>query len=130
MFHDSRTAKYLLKLQAVRTNASIISLITVDDIDEALEGIAKGEINSYLIKGYFDEKLLKKTIAVAKNHKESFAKKNKGSRTEFQMFFFDSPCPMWILEPQTLTFLAVNDAVCKLYGYKKEDFLNMRLPEI
>jgi len=52
----------------------------------------------------------------------------------YRMLFERSPLPMWVVDTQTLGFLAVNDAALRLYGYSREEFLtmtalNMRRPE-
>jgi PAS domain S-box-containing protein len=52
----------------------------------------------------------------------------------YRMLFETSPLPMWVLDAETLRFLAVNDAAVRLYGYRREEFLGMtardiRLPE-
>lgn len=41
---------------------------------------------------------------------------------EFANLFRRHPQPMWIHEPGTLRFLDVNDAMCALYGYTREEF--------
>ncbi|MBV9835577.1 MAG: PAS domain S-box protein [Alphaproteobacteria bacterium] len=45
--------------------------------------------------------------------------------TEFANLFRRHPQPMWIHEPATLRFLDVNDAMCALYGYTREEFARM-----
>lgn len=50
---------------------------------------------------------------------------------ELAYTFFDrSPLPMWIYDPRTLGFLAVNDAAVGCYGYSAAEFLSMTLPQI
>jgi len=41
----------------------------------------------------------------------------------FDVLFEHSPIPMWVLDSSRLDFLAVNDAACTLYGYRREEFL-------
>jgi PAS domain S-box-containing protein len=43
----------------------------------------------------------------------------------YRMLFESSPLPMWVLDVETLRFLAVNDAAVRLYGYAREDFVAM-----
>jgi two-component system sensor histidine kinase UhpB len=43
----------------------------------------------------------------------------------YRMLFESSPLPMWVLDAETLRFLAVNDAAVRLYGYTREEFLAM-----
>ena len=48
----------------------------------------------------------------------------------YRDLFDANPQPMWIYEPATLGFLAVNDATVKQYGYSREAFLQMSLRDI
>ncbi len=41
----------------------------------------------------------------------------------YRMLFESSPLPMWVLDDETLRFVAVNDAALRLYGYSREEFL-------
>jgi PAS domain S-box-containing protein len=41
----------------------------------------------------------------------------------FKVLFCQNPLPMWIVEIETLKFLAVNDACIKHYGYSRSEFL-------
>ena len=41
----------------------------------------------------------------------------------FRMLFERSPLPMWVVDTETLRFLAVNDAALRLYEYPREEFL-------
>jgi PAS domain S-box-containing protein len=43
----------------------------------------------------------------------------------YRMLFETSPLPMWVVDDETLGFLAVNDAAVRLYGYSREEFLGM-----
>ena len=40
------------------------------------------------------------------------------------------PQPMWVYDPQTLAFIAVNDAAVQAYGWTREEFLSMTLRDI
>jgi two-component system, NarL family, sensor histidine kinase UhpB len=42
----------------------------------------------------------------------------------YRMLFERSPLPMWVVDMQTLRFLAVNDAALRLYEYSREEFLS------
>jgi two-component system sensor histidine kinase UhpB len=52
----------------------------------------------------------------------------------YRMLFERSPLPMWVVDTQTLGFLAVNDAALRLYEYSRDEFLaktalDIRRPE-
>jgi PAS domain S-box-containing protein len=56
------------------------------------------------------------------------------SEAAFRSLFEQNPIPMWIYDPETLSFLSVNDAAVEDYGWSRDDFLRMtildiRLPE-
>ena len=50
----------------------------------------------------------------------------------FRLLFEGNPVPMWLFDPdpETLKFLAVNDAAVVHYGYARESFLKMTLLDI
>jgi two-component system sensor histidine kinase UhpB len=48
----------------------------------------------------------------------------------YRMLFENSPLPTWVLDAESLHFLAVNDAAVRLYGYTREEFLAMTAREI
>jgi diguanylate cyclase (GGDEF)-like protein/PAS domain S-box-containing protein len=49
----------------------------------------------------------------------------KQREESFRMLFDGNPVPMWVAEPGTLRFLAVNDAAVTHYGYSRDQFLQM-----
>jgi diguanylate cyclase (GGDEF)-like protein/PAS domain S-box-containing protein len=54
----------------------------------------------------------------------------KQREEKFRLLFDSNPVPMWVFDSDTLAFLAVNDAVVARYGYTREQFLRMTLPDI
>ncbi len=52
------------------------------------------------------------------------------SEERYRTLFDLSPLPMWVFDPETLNFLAVNAAAIQHYGYSQEEFLTMSLKEI
>lgn len=48
----------------------------------------------------------------------------------YRQLFDANPHPMWIYDPATLRFLAVNDAAVAHYGYTRDAFLGMTLADI
>jgi PAS domain S-box-containing protein len=49
---------------------------------------------------------------------------------QFRLFFENNPLPMWVYDLETLEFLVVNDAAVNVYGYSRDQFLNMRVSDI
>jgi PAS domain S-box-containing protein len=48
----------------------------------------------------------------------------------YRQLFEANPHPMWIYDPATLRFLAINDAAVGRYGYPRDEFLGMSLNDI
>ncbi len=48
----------------------------------------------------------------------------------FRLLFESNPVSMWLFDPESMQFLAVNDAAVVLYGYDKELFLTMTLLDV
>jgi len=45
----------------------------------------------------------------------------------YQLLFHKNPLPMWVIDLDTLVFLAVNEAAVKQYGYSAEEFASMTI---
>lgn len=52
------------------------------------------------------------------------------SEESYRQMFGNNPQPMWIYDLETLSFLEVNDAAIRHYGYSRSDFLAMTLRDI
>ncbi len=48
----------------------------------------------------------------------------------FRLLFENNPAPMWVLNRNTLRFLAVNEAAVAHYGYSREQFMTMTVPDL
>lgn len=52
------------------------------------------------------------------------------SEERYRTLFESNPHPMWVFDIVTQTFLAVNDAAVRHYGYSREEFLSMSLKDV
>ncbi|WDT69932.1 MAG: PAS domain S-box protein [Candidatus Manganitrophus sp.] len=52
------------------------------------------------------------------------------SEEQYRLLFDRNPHPMWVVDPSTHTFLAVNEAAIRHYGYSREAFLRMTIWDI
>ena len=48
----------------------------------------------------------------------------------FRLLFEANPLPMWVYGCDTLRFLKVNEAAVALYGYSRDEFLELRITDI
>jgi len=49
----------------------------------------------------------------------------RNATESFRLLFENNPVPMWVVERSTLQFIDVNSAALQLYGYTREEFLNL-----
>jgi PAS domain S-box-containing protein len=54
----------------------------------------------------------------------------KRREASFRLLFEANPLPMWVVDVESLTFVAANDAACRRYGYSREAFLAMTADEL
>ena len=52
------------------------------------------------------------------------------SNEEYRILFEGNPHPMWVVDEETLRYLAVNEHAVQHYGYSREEFLNMTVADI
>ncbi len=51
----------------------------------------------------------------------------RAAEANYRLLFESSPLPMWVVDRETLRYLAVNDAAVQHYGYSREEFLSMHI---
>ncbi|MBI4500593.1 MAG: response regulator [Gemmatimonadetes bacterium] len=54
----------------------------------------------------------------------------RASEERYRMLFERSPLPIWVVDVETLAFLAVNPAAVEHYGYSEAEFLSMTAKDI
>ena len=54
----------------------------------------------------------------------------RSSEQKYKMLFDSNPSPLTMVAKDDLSFIAVNEAVANLYGYKKEELLRMNIKEL
>ncbi len=52
------------------------------------------------------------------------------SEASFQLLFHEHPLPMWVVDGESLQFLAVNASAVRKYGYSREEFLGLTMDQI
>jgi diguanylate cyclase (GGDEF)-like protein len=61
---------------------------------------------------------------------ETAAADLRRSETRFRQLFADNPQPMFAYDDNTLAFVEMNDAAVVKFGYTRDEFLSMRLPDL
>lgn len=81
--------------------------------------------------------LVKRNISTAvTKHKQIIEAQREANQQQARMqeeytaLFNSSPLPMCIFDLETLRFLLVNDAACRVYQFSREEFLSMTLGDI
>lgn len=54
----------------------------------------------------------------------------KRREASFRLLFESNPMPIWVFDVETMSFLRVNDAAVRHYGFARESFLQMKVHEI
>lgn len=49
---------------------------------------------------------------------------------QFRLIFNENPLPFWVFDAATLKFLEVNSAAVAQYGYSRDEFLGMSIPDL
>lgn len=49
----------------------------------------------------------------------------KSSEKKYKLLFESNPMPLWMIDKESLTIIAVNDATARHYGYTKEELIGM-----
>ncbi len=54
----------------------------------------------------------------------------RDSEAQYRLLFDANPHPMWVIDPETIRFLAANDAAVRSYGFSRAEFLSMPATDI
>src|SRR5262245_53685142 len=54
----------------------------------------------------------------------------RGNALQYRVLFERNPHPMWVFDPESLRFLAVNDAAVAQYGYSRREFFRLTVADI
>jgi len=49
---------------------------------------------------------------------------------EYRLTFDTNPHPLWIIDSETHEFMSVNQSACAKHGYTREEFAQLRLPDL
>ena len=87
------------------------------------EGVRYGETDKSILQ------FVSTQVAMAIDRKRG-EERLKDSETRYRLLFESNPEAMWVYDPETLRFLAVNEAAVRHYGYSREEFLALTIRDI
>jgi PAS domain S-box-containing protein len=101
--------------------------------DVAIESLLNGATD-YVLKNNMERLVpaVQRAFKEAQVQKARLEAENELSESEkrYRLLFESSPMQMWVIEASTFNFLAVNESVILAYGYSREEFLKLRLPDL
>lgn len=62
--------------------------------------------------------------------RKRFEEALRDSEERYRLLFESTPQPIWVYNEETLSFLAVNEAATRTYGYTRDEFLRMTINDI
>jgi PAS domain S-box-containing protein len=98
-------------------------LLHADGSWRVMEGIGKNLLDNPSVRGIV---VNARDITERKLAEE----KLRDSEERYRGLFENNPLPAWVIDPDTLSFLAVNDVALSHYGYSREEFLAMKITDI
>jgi PAS domain S-box-containing protein len=118
------------RLKADRATASIPVLqisASFTSRNDRVAGLESGA-DSYLAKPVEPDELIATIKALLRLREAEEARRETAASYDF--LFERNSLPTWIIDMESLEFLAVNEAAVRHYGYSREEFLSMTIKEI
>lgn len=126
---DSTGAESLVKeVVNLAWKTPVVVLTGYANKDFGVKTLSLG-ISDYLLKDELNAVQLSKSIYYSIERKKIEFQLTE-SEKKYKSLFELSPLPMWVVDRKDLRFLSVNAAAVKMYGYSREEFLNMRIRDL
>ncbi|MBZ9731000.1 PAS domain S-box protein [Salegentibacter sp. JZCK2] len=126
---DINDTEILVKeILALSNAAPVVVLTGYTDKDYGAKTLSWG-VSDYLLKDEINASNLSKSIHYSMERKK-VQRQLYESEEKYRTLFDSSPLPMWVLDRHSLEFLSVNQAAIKLYGYSREEFLQMTVRDL
>lgn len=121
---DSHSPEVLVDNVVNMSNRKPVIVLT-GQIDNrfGLESLSHG-VSDYLQKDELTSRSLCKSIEYSIERNKIQTQLTE-SEKKYRTLFESSPLPMWVLDLYSLEFLSVNQAAVDLYGYSRDEFLQM-----
>ncbi|HUC28961.1 MAG TPA: response regulator [Candidatus Acidoferrum sp.] len=114
-------------LRFVRNSGNDVPFVFVSGTEDVMVDCIKEGATDYVLKS--DLKRLPHALRRALDERE-LRRQQKLSEEQYRMLFESNPQPMYVIDRNTLRFLAVNEATVARYGYSRQKFLDMTILDI
>lgn len=125
---DKYGKELIREISQLADDVCLIVLTGYNDESFGVESLAYG-VADYLIKDEITPSSLHKSIVYSLGRKQA-SDRLMESEKRYKDLFHLSPIPMYLYCCSSYNFLDVNQATINHYGYSREEFLSMRLPDI
>lgn len=125
---DKSGEELIIEILKKTSGTPIIVLTGFTDMRFSVRSLSLG-VSDYLLKDDLNAQVLYKSIIYG-IERSSFINELKESEKRYRELFHLSPQPMWVCDKETYTFLDVNDAAVKHYGYDASEFREMSLNQL
>jgi len=111
----------------------------ISELKRVIKELSKDDLSSRIVLSEYDEDISPLVEQINHlierlNEKYLTLKISESKISEkdswYLSLFKKNPQPMWVYDSISLSFLAVNEAAVKKYGYSQEDFIRMKLSDI
>jgi len=126
--HDKNGKELIQEIARLAEDICLIVLTGYNDEAFGIESLSHG-VADYLIKDEITPSTLHKSIVYSLGRKQA-SDRLIDSEKRYKDLFHLSPIPMYLYCCSNYRFLDVNKATINHYGYSREEFLSMRLPDI
>ncbi len=125
---DKSGTELITNILTLSPDNPVVVLTGHADSSFAIRSLALG-VSDYLLKDEMAPSSLYKSIIYSIERKKTL-RRLEDSEKKYSDLFQLSPQPMWVYDLETLSFLRVNSAAVKHYGYSEEEFLSMTIRDI
>jgi PAS domain S-box-containing protein len=82
------------------------------------------------IRDRLDETVGFRGLARDITERKRFEEALRDSEERYRLLFESTPQPIWVYNEDTLSFVAVNEAATRIYGYSRDEFLSMTIDDL